>query len=228
MEREPLIIALNFTERDKALYTVDMLRPFVKRFKIGLPLFVKYGYSIIKDIQKYDTNIFLDLKLHDIPSVVSQTIENINDLDIEFLTIHLQGGKDLAKAAMKSTSTIKLLGVTILTSIKESEFKSIYGISLNESVIKLASVAASTGLYGVVCSGLESQEIKRHFPKLKTIVPGIRLKDNKDDQNRVLSPCDALKRKADFLVVGRDITHYENITERIKLYLEEINQCGYI
>ncbi len=228
MAENPVIIALNFTEKSKALKVVEKLRPFVDRFKIGLPLFVRYGKSIVEEAKKYDARIFLDLKLHDIPSVIDQTIQNIVELDIEFLTIHLQGGLTLARTVTGYSSAIKLLGVTILTSIAPSEFESIYGVSLNESVIKLADIAHRTGFFGIVCSGHESKKIKTLFPRLRTVVPGIRLNGNKSDQSRVSTPCKALQNGADYIVVGRDITHHANITDRMKQYLEEIEQCGYL
>lgn len=222
-----MIIALNFTDEFEALRTVDILRPFVKRFKIGLPLFIKYGKKIVEKVSALDTKIFLDLKLHDIPSVISQTIENIIELDIEFLTVHLQGGRNLAKAIQQYSNSIKFLGVTVLTSISTREFNTIYNTTLEDGVLKLSEIAYHTGLYGIVCSGHESKVIKSRFPELKIVVPGIRLGRDTHDQTRVLTPCEALKNGADFIVVGRDITHQSSMLEKIKIYLKEIEECGY-
>ena len=96
---------------------------------------------------------------------------------------------------------------------------------LKRSVIKLAGIASKAGLFGVVSSGYESEEIKKLYPELKTVVPGIRLSRNSDDQARVLTPAEALKKRADYIVVGRDITHSPDPESKIKLYLEEIEKC---
>ncbi len=225
MKENPLIIALNFTDEARSLTIVERLRPYVDRFKIGLPLFTRYGSLIVRKVLEYETRVFLDLKLHDIPSVVAQTIESLSELNIEFLTLHLQGGLNMATLAMKKTTNIKLLGVTVLTSISSLEFKTIYNSDLKRSVIKLAGIASKAGLFGVVSSGYESEEIKKLYPELKTVVPGIRLSRNSDDQARVLTPAEALKKRADYIVVGRDITHSPDPESKIKLYLEEIEKC---
>ncbi len=223
----PIIIALNFNNRKEALSTIEKLLPYTKRFKIGLPLYARYGNDIIIEAIQMGAHIFLDLKLHDIPSVVASTVEIIKELNIEFLTLHASGGSAMLKEAKKAASNkIKLLGVTVLTSISEHEFSSAYGNKISEAVNSLARISYEAGLYGIVCSGLEVSSIKKSIPHIITVVPGIRLEHSAtDDQARITSPCKAIKNGADFLVIGRDITHHKNPVERIKLYIERLNEC---
>ncbi len=226
--KNPIIIALNFDEKKEALNIIEKLLPYTSRFKVGFPLYIRYGNTIVEEAVKMGAKIFLDLKLHDIPSVVASAVEILNRLDIEFLTIHAQGGKKMLQEAQKKAEThIKLLGVTVLTSIGEAEFFNLYGKKIEDAVFSLASISYEAGLYGIVCSGLEVKKIKTFFPTLKAIVPGIRLNDVKtEDQLRKTSPCRAIKNGADFIVVGRDITHHKSPIDRIKQYKDILEKCN--
>ncbi len=227
MNENPIIIALNFKNKNEAINTIEKLIPYTRRFKIGLPLYTRYGNEIVYEAVKMGARIFLDLKLHDIPSVVSSTVETLKELDIEFLTVHASGGKKMLEETQRIASNrIKLLGVTVLTSISQDEFSLVYKNKIQEAVLNLARISYEAGLYGVVCSGLEAGSIKKRLPGIKAVVPGIRLEPAKvDDQARIVSPCEAIKNGADFLVVGRDITHHKDPVERIKQYLDTIKRC---
>ncbi len=198
--------------------------PFVK---IGLELFIKYGPDLIhKTHQDYGKKIFLDLKLHDIPVTVAKSISSLKNLPINFLTIHLSGGEKMVSEAMKearlSLPECKILGVSFLTSLEVQDLQSLFGISdMSEAFMRLFHIAHRCGVDGVVCSPLEVAMMKKHFPQLLAVTPGIRFQDEIDgvetqDQKRVATPSEALKMGSDYLVMGRSLTKAVNLEKRLE------------
>ncbi len=210
-----LIVALDVDSLDDARRLVRELRPVVEIFKVGLSLFSRYGPQAVEMVQKEGGEVFLDLKLHDIPNTVAKAVKAACDLKIFMLTIHALGGRGMIDAAVQQKmASVKpyILGVTILTSIDRKEMK-ILGIKggADKAVTRLAELCKDGGTDGVVASPLEARSIRNALgPDFLIVTPGIRLEKIKDDQKRVLSPREAIKEGADFIVVGRPILEAEN------------------
>ncbi|MFA6238605.1 MAG: orotidine-5'-phosphate decarboxylase [Bacteriovorax sp.] len=194
--------------------------------KIGLELFVQYGPDLVHKIHReYKKKIFLDLKLHDIPKTVERAIHSLKNLPIDFLTIHISGGEAMLKAAVqearKSIPECKILGVSFLTSLEETDLKNLFGITdPHEAFLKLFNTADASGVDGVICSPHEIVLLKKYHPRLLAITPGIRFGDEiqnqkTQDQKRVATPKEAVKLGADFIVMGRSLTKAENLGERL-------------
>lgn len=206
-----IIVALNTNNREQALKWVDVLSEHVKIFKIGLPLFSKYGPGIVEEVKKKGVRVFLDMKLHDIPSVVGQAVESLRDLEIDFVTIHLSGGREMAMAALSAAEgKVEIIGVTVLTSVAQKEFGHLYGTEIEKVVEKMVEDFVKIGGSNVVLSGREAPEIKRKYG-IRVFVPGIRPSFAvTGDQSRVVTPEFAKKHGFDYIIVGRPITHSED------------------
>jgi|TARA_B110001452_G_scaffold258963_1_gene254760 orotidine-5'-phosphate decarboxylase len=197
-------------------------------YKIGLEFFLSpKGRGFISKLRKEE--IFLDLKLNDIPNTCASTIYSLRDLkNISYLTVHIQGGLEMLKAVKKATKKInkklKILGVTVLTSFSNSSIKEIgHTKSIKDLVKKQASLAKLAKLDGIVCSGQEVKFLKKICKNMEIITPGIRLaSDNKEDQKRVVTPKEAFKNGATSIVMGRSITR-GNIKKNIQKLIESLN-----
>lgn len=195
--------------------------------KVGMELFYREGPAIIEKLKAGNHPIFLDLKLHDIPNTVHQAMKNIAALNVDMVTTHAIGGKEMiyqAKQGLAGSST-KLMAVTILTSMDNNVLGQELGLSGNveENVIRYASLAKEAGADGVVSSVHEVPVIKKHCGKdFLSITPGIRLADSsQDDQKRVATPEKAKELGSDFLVVGRSITKAENPRKAYEQVMKE-------
>lgn len=222
-----IIVALDqmsLEEIDVFLKQKDNTIPFVK---IGLELFVKHGPDLVHRIHnEYKKKIFLDLKLHDIPVTVAKAISSLKGLPIDFLTVHLSGGEAMLKAAVAearvSIPDCKLLGVSFLTSLEASDLEELFGIEdSDKAFLRLFKVASNSGIDGVVSSPLEVSLLKKHFPNLLSVTPGIRFRDEIDskvvqDQKRVMDPAEAFDEGSDYLVMGRSLTKTDRFSERIE------------
>ncbi len=220
-----IIIALNTYEKNQALEWVSRFKDRVKIFKIGLPLFSHYGLEIVKEIREQEVEIFLDMKLHDIPSVVEDSIRALRDLDIKYVTIHLTGGKSMISGALSAADDkIEIIGVTILTSIDDKMLSELMGedLKVKNTVVKLVDLFLNLGGKNIVLSGHEAKLIKDRFPDVKVFVPGIRFaEDEKGDQARVVTPAFARENGFDFIVVGRSITHAKDPDKALNRLIEE-------
>ena len=193
-------------------------------YKFGLEfLNSKNGRNFVSKLKK--KIIFADLKLHDIPNTVHETILGFHDCNIEMLTVHLSGGEEMLKKALLAARTIrtKVIGVSILTSLNESDSLAIFNNNLNDQIVNLFKLAKKTNIDGIVCSPheveiantvLDSQSIK--------ITPGIRDILVKDDQTRTMSAKDAIARGSSFLVIGRPITQAKDISLALKKFNDSI------
>jgi orotidine-5'-phosphate decarboxylase len=210
--RSRLIVALDVPDRAAALATVDLLADHAGCFKLGLEIFVREGPRLVEELRNRNVNVFLDLKLHDIPNQVAGAVRSACRLGIQMLTVHAAGGAKMLEAARRaaedSGNPPMLLAVTALTSLGPSDVSSV-GIpeSLSEWVERLSSLACAAGLHGLVASSLELPNLRRCFgPHVKLVVPGIRPTGTaSEDQSRIARPADAIRAGADFLVVGRPI-----------------------
>tara|TARA_Y100001936_G_scaffold4635_1_gene4179 strand:- start:59 stop:721 length:663 start_codon:yes stop_codon:yes gene_type:complete len=211
-----IIVALDETNLKKALELIDNLDPKKCMLKIGSVSFNSIGKEIVYSAAEKDFDIFLDLKLHDIPNTVKKSIEGISVLPISMLTIHTSGGVDMMRAAMEAVSgtKIKVFGVTTLTSLNDNDANEIYKRTTFDQVKKMLDLAESAKLDGVVCSPHELKLVVKR-DSLLSITPGIRLHKSEDDQKRTLSPREAVDLGADYLVIGRPITSAIDISEAL-------------
>jgi len=208
--RARIIVALDLPTRATALEMARALSPHPGFFKIGLQLFIAAGPEIIRAVHDLGSRIFLDLKLHDIPNTVGRAVESAASLGAEMLTIHLSGGREMIEAAVQAAPPeMLLLGVTVLTSSNDETLRET-GVFANveEQVLRLAKLGVESGLRGFVASPHELPALRRaHGSEIKIVTPGIRPAGTApNDQKRALTPAEALRAGADYLVIGRPIT----------------------
>jgi orotidine-5'-phosphate decarboxylase len=231
-----IIIALDVKTRKEALSLVQEL-PEAKTFKVGLTLFASQGPSLLKDIQDLGKNIFLDLKLHDIPHQIAGAVSVAVRLGTYMMTLHASGGREMmaraAEAAEKDASQTGqekplLLAVTVLTSLKEEQLREM-GMDerVNEQVLRLARLAEESGMDGVVCSPQEIDIIKGEFGREFLVVsPGIRpLWSDAQDQKRILTPAEAFKKGVDYMVIGRPVTKAASPPEALRKIIDELDRA---
>jgi len=207
-----IIVAIDEISFIKASEILNNLDPRKCMVKIGSVSFNSIGQEIIYYAAEKGFDIFLDLKLHDIPNTVRKSIEGLKSLPIKMLTIHISGGKDMMEAAMDAVSgtDIKIFGVTALTSLSNADTNEIFQRTTLEQVNAMLDLADSAGIDGVVCSPHELELVSKR-ESLLSITPGIRLKDSNDDQKRVMTPKEAIDLGADYLVIGRPITQSDDM-----------------
>ena len=211
-----IIVAIDEIDFNRASDILDKLDSKKCMVKIGSVTFNSIGREIISYASKKGFDIFLDLKLHDIPNTVQKSIEGLISLPIKMLTIHTSGGKDMMRAAMEAVSgnDIKIFGVTVLTSLANDDTNEIFQRAASVQVNAMLDLAESAGIDGVVCSPHELELVTKR-ESLLSITPGIRLQDSKDDQKRVMTPKEAIDLGADYLVIGRPITSATNIKQSL-------------
>lgn len=230
--KERLIVALDFENIDQAKELVEKLGNSVVFYKVGLELAMSSNYfELIKWLGEKDKKVFADLKLFDISNTVAKAVQNLTKYsNINFLTIHT-ASKDIMRGAVSSKGKIKILAVTILTNLDKSDLDDMGldpNISLADMVIKRAKLAQSCEIDGVICSGLEAQNIRKNTnDDFLIITPGIRpdfLVNKDDDQKRVVDVKTAFKNGADYIVVGRPISQSSNPQEIASKIQEQISQ----
>ena len=211
-----IIVAVDETQLGNFQSVVDSLDSDLCMIKVGSVSFNALGHQAISYASNKGFKIFLDLKLHDIPNTVKKSIEGLVSLPIDMMPIHTSGGLEMMKAAKNAVdgTDIKIFGVTALTSLSDEDTSLIFKRTAAEQVNTMLDLAEQAGIDGVVCSPHELSLVSKR-ESLLSITPGIRLKDSNDDQNRVMTPKDALKQGANFLVIGRPITEAKNIKEAL-------------
>jgi orotidine-5'-phosphate decarboxylase len=211
-----IIVAVDETKLGNFQSVVDSLDSDLCMIKIGSVSFNALGHQAISYASNKGFKIFLDLKLHDIPNTVKKSIKGLVSLPIDMMTIHTSGGLEMMKAAKKAVdgTDIKIFGVTALTSLSDEDTSLIFKRTAAEQVNTMLDLAEQAGIDGVVCSPHELSLVTKR-ESLLSITPGIRLKDSNDDQNRVMTPKNALKQGANFLVIGRPITEAKNIKKAL-------------
>ena len=209
-----IIVALDFPSDQPALALVDQLDPAKCRLKVGKELFTRSGPALVRDLQSRGFDVFLDLKFHDIPNTTSAAVAAAADLGVWMVNVHASGGEKMMTACRDRLESFGkdrplLIAVTVLTSMGPEDLA---GIGITDSpeaqVSRLATLARNCGLDGVVCSAQEAPALKAEQGKdFKLVTPGIRpLSADKGDQQRIMTPTDALKAGSDYLVIGRPIT----------------------
>ena len=211
-----IIVAIDEVNLNKAIDILDNLDSEKCMIKIGTIAFNSIGSEIISYANSKGFEIFLDLKLHDIPNTVKKSIEGLISQPIKMLTIHISGGKEMMTAAMEAVSGtgIKVFGVTALTSLNDDDTKEIYRRNTSEQVNVMLDLAESAGIDGVVCSPHELNLVSKR-KSLLSITPGIRVQNSNDDQKRVMTPKEAIDMGSDYLVIGRPITKSANIEQSL-------------
>lgn len=225
-----VIVPLDFPSPEEAFDMVDRLGEQGVFYKVGLELYTRSGPSVVRSLVDRGKRVFLDLKLHDIPNTVAASVAAASDLGVELLTVHATGGPTMLEAAAAARgSDLKLLAVTVLTSLSPDEMGRVWGRelrSLREEVGRLAVMARDANIDGVVTSPLEVSWIRGQVEDDFLIVtPGIRPAGaDRDDQNRIATPSDAVQAGADYLVIGRPITRADDPAAALAAILREIEE----
>ncbi|SCC05831.1 orotidine-5'-phosphate decarboxylase [Kosakonia oryziphila] len=210
----PVVVALDYDNRDKALAFVDRIDPRDCRLKVGKEMFTLFGPQLVRDLQQRGFDIFLDLKFHDIPNTTAHAVKAAADLGVWMVNVHASGGARMMTAAKEALSSFGsdaplLIAVTVLTSMEASDLQDL-GINTSpaEYAERLARLTQQCGLDGVVCSAQEAVRFKRELGKaFKLVTPGIRpLGSAAGDQRRIMTPEEAQLAGVDYMVIGRPVT----------------------
>jgi len=212
-----IITAVDESNLDIFKEIIDSLDSDLCMVKIGSVSFNALGHEAVLYAANKGFDIFLDLKLHDIPNTVKKSIKGLVSLPIKMLTIHTSGGKQMMEAAMQAVegSNIKVFGVTALTSLSDTDTNKIYKRDAVDQVEAMLDLAEESGIDGVVCSPHELHLLAAR-ESLLSITPGIRLRDSDDDQSRVMTPKEAIHLGANHIVVGRPITEAQDIKNALQ------------
>ena len=235
MVKDKLILALDTADSVKIRELRESLKPFVSWFKIGFQALTAMGFTCFKVLKEDGYNVFLDLKFHDIPSTVARDVGMMTKYGVDMINMHASGGFEMMQAARKSAEDVAaesnipipiLLGVTVLTSINEINFQRDFAseCGLTKQVVYFAQLAQAAGLTGVVASPLEIEAIRKACGDDFVIVtPGIRPTwAASGDQRRMTTPGEAIKRGADYIVVGRPIINASDTLKAVEMILEEM------
>lgn len=213
MSHTPFIVALDVPTAEPALRLARQLDPALCRLKVGKELFTRTGPALIETLHTQGYEIFLDLKFHDIPNTVAAACRAAADLGVWMVDVHASGGSRMLSAAREALASFRqrplLVGVTVLTSLDQADLAQLgWNESPEQLVLRLAHLARSADLDGLVCSAREADMLRRALgPEPLLVTPGIRpSRDTADDQRRVMTPAEALKAGASHLVIGRPIT----------------------
>ena len=219
-----IIVAVDEYHLDVFKNIVDSLDSELCMIKVGSVSFNALGHEPILYASEKGFDIFLDLKLHDIPNTVKKSIEGLKLLPINMITIHTSGGLEMMKAAMDAVNgtDIKVFGVTALTSLTDADTNTIYQRDAASQVNAMLEIAVQANIDGIVCSPHELNLVSRRG-SLLSITPGIRLSNSDDDQSRVMTPQKAIELGADYLVIGRPITEASDPKIALKSIYNSIN-----
>lgn len=229
--QSPLIIALDSDSLSEAENIIKATREFCSIYKVGLELFTATGPQSIKLVKQHNADVFLDLKLHDIPNTVAKTVTQAIEHDVRFLTIHALSGPKVLQAACQviaqHKARLQILAVSVLTHHDDSELIDIgFNNTAEILVTDLLQIAFEAGAHGAICSPLEAKKVRNQFGSQFIIVcPGIRSANAAlNDQTRIATPALAMQSGADFLVVGRPITKAANMKETAATIFKEIQE----
>ena len=230
MTKTPIpIVALDVPDTAAALALLMRLGPAVEFVKVGLQLFTAEGPSVVREMRDRNLGVCLDLKLHDIPNTVAHAVRSAAALDVDLLTVHASGGASMLRAAADAAggARLKLLGVTVLTSLDDAELAEAWGrqaLTTEDEVARLAGLAKECGIPGVVASVHELPAVRRAAgEEMLVLTPGIRLAgDAAGDQSRVATPAEAARLGADYAVLGRSVTAAIDPAAALARVMEEL------
>ena len=226
MRKFKSFVALDLKSNAQNISIVKKLHYHVYGFKVGYRSFYNNrSNELISEIKKSKSKLFLDLKLHDIPNTVSSAIDSLSNINPDFLTLHISGGKEMMKAAVNSIKKNKLktkiLGVTLLTSLDGKDSEKIYKErSTKKLVKKFTEIANNVNIHGLICSGNDLRGLG-NFNKLIKITLGVKMFARNDDQKRVTFAHNALQDGASFVVIGRELIESKKPLELLKKYGEQ-------
>ncbi len=211
------IVALDFPDAERAMTLVQVLDEKCRFYKVGSELFTASGADIIQWLRDTGCDVFLDLKFHDIPNTVAGAMRRAAEMGVRLATVHASGGSKMMAAAVEGAGPdCGVMAVTVLTSLDNASLSEAWGredrLDIEREVLRLAELARSSGVHGIVCSGQEAEAVhNRHGDALKLLVPGIRLPgDPPGDQARIITPEAAAAAGATYLVLGRSVTTSKN------------------
>ncbi|EJG3020591.1 orotidine-5'-phosphate decarboxylase [Salmonella enterica] len=220
----PVVVALDYHERDKALAFVDKIDPRDCRLKVGKEMFTLFGPQLVRDLQQRGFDVFLDLKFHDIPNTTARAVAAAADLGVWMVNVHASGGARMMAAARDVLAPFGkdaplLIAVTVLTSMETCDLRDL-GVTLSpaEHAERLARLTQQCGLDGVVCSAQEAVRFKQVFgTAFKLVTPGIRPAGSEaGDQRRIMTPEQALSAGVDYMVIGRPVTQSVDPAQTLK------------
>ncbi|MCH7936931.1 MAG: orotidine-5'-phosphate decarboxylase [Proteobacteria bacterium] len=230
-----IFVALDTPDLDKALALAEGLRGLVGGVKLGKEFFTAQGPAGVKAVSALGLPVFLDLKFHDVPATVAKAVKSMLPLKPFMLDVHASGGETMMRAAVDAVGNAPgdskdrplVLAVTVLTSLGDDDLAAI-GINgtVEKQVLRLAQMAKDSGLDGVVCSALEAEALRAAMgPDFKLVTPGIRPDwAAADDQKRIVTPSEAIKNGADYLVIGRPITETQDPADAARRIADEIDR----
>jgi len=238
--REKLILGLDVDDAAAAYNLIDRLSPHIKFFKVGLQLITKDGPRLVMTLKRKGLKVFYDAKFYDIPQTVYNACYEATRLGVNMVNVHASGGPKMIEYARRAIEDASLkiqvdkpllLAVTVLTSFENRDLKNILKtkFQVKEMALHLAKMAKKAGADGVVCSPHEIKAIKKELgPGFVVVTPGVRMgKVEKDDQKRIMTPCDAVKHGADYIVVARPILQAEDKLDVIEKIMKQIQEgCG--
>ena len=222
-----IIVAIDTFDLKQANAILDQLNPNICLVKIGSVIFNALGKTFLKHVSSRGFKIFLDLKLHDIPNTVYETIIGFNDCKIDMLTVHLSGGEEMLNKAMLAAKSInaKVIGVSILTSLDEKDSLALFNSKIEDQISHLFKIALKVNIDGIVCSPHELEIantiLGTHVIK---ITPGIRDVKVQDDQERTMSAKEAIKKGSTYLVIGRPITQADDVADALQNFNDTIHE----
>ena len=222
-----IIVAIDTFDLKQANAILDQLNPNICLVKIGSVIFNALGKTFLKHVSSRGFKIFLDLKLHDIPNTVYETIIGFNDCKIDMLTVHLSGGEEMLNKAMLAAKSInaKVIGVSILTSLDEKDSLALFNSKIEDQISYLFKIALKANIDGIVCSPHELEIantiLGTHVIK---ITPGIRDVKVEDDQERTMSAKEAIKKGSTYLVIGRPITQADDVADALQNFNDAIHE----
>jgi len=223
------IVALDYPDSLSALRLVSQLGESCRFYKVGSELFTASGPSVVEAIRREGCDVFLDLKLHDIPNTVAGAMRRIRGMGVRLATVHASGGRAMIEAAVQAAgSECGVLAVTVLTSLDSRALGEVVGAESADvaaSVLRLAALASASGARGVVCSGEEARLVRARLgSSLELLVPGVRLPgDAPGDQSRIVTPEAAAAAGADYLVLGRTVTAAADPEAAMRAVLEQLS-----
>jgi orotidine-5'-phosphate decarboxylase len=225
--KDKLIVPLDVPTAQAARELIEAIGGTVGFFKVGNQLFTAAGPDIVQEVRASGSKVFLDLKFHDIPNTVRHAVESASALGVDMLTIHLSGGRAMCEAAVvgRGISNVLILGVTVLTSLNDGALSEIgFRGSVEDEVLLLAELAKNVGITGLVASPQELGVLRERFGSIfTTVIPGIRPAwSEPGDQQRILTPRQAVEAGADYLVIGRPITASANPKTAVQRIVDEL------
>jgi len=222
-----IIVAIDTYDYEDAVALLDQLNPELCKVKVGSVVFNALGKDFLRLVDQRGFKIFLDLKLHDIPNTVHETILGFADCNIELLTIHLSGGEAMIRSALAAAKIIntKIIGVSILTSLSNDDVSALFQSTTRDQVAKLFKLANKTNIDGIVCSPLELDLASSILsPEVLKITPGIRDIAVNDDQSRTMTASEAIEHGASYLVIGRPISKASNVSVALKNFNQSADE----